>query len=72
MFYRIEGYEAFSSTFLARHDTLNRRLEIFNVLSTKFQHEISLHAYCFHVIANVTQMMIEHSHPLFELFDKSS
>lgn len=66
--YRIPKSEGLSASLLARHESLNRRLKNFNVLSSRFRHNVSLHSYCFHAIANLTQLMIEDCEPLFEVF----
>lgn len=50
---------------MARHETVNKRLKIFNVLNTAFRHNRELHPRCFHAIANITQLMLENGEPLF-------
>lgn len=39
----INGNNDYSSVFLARHETTNRRLKCFNILGGVFKHELSLH-----------------------------
>lgn len=51
----------------ARHETVNRRFKQFFVLEHRFRHNVSLHSICFHAVANVTQLIIENGHPLFNL-----
>ncbi len=48
----------------ARHETVNRRFKQFAVLSNRFRHDKSSHSFCFHAIANVTQLIMD-THPLF-------
>lgn len=50
----------------ARHETVNRRLKQFGVLSQRFRHHRSLHSFCFHAVANITQIMME-VNPLFHV-----
>ena len=52
---------------LARHETMNRRLKQFAVLSHVFRHDRSLHSHCFHAVCNLTQLMIENGEPLFNV-----
>ena len=49
-----------------RHETVNKRLKQFFVLKTRFRHERSLHGFCFHAVANVTQYMMKHT-PLYDV-----
>lgn len=56
-----------SAVLLARHETVNRRLKIFNVLGQKFRHRPDLHSFCFHAVLNLTQLMLEDSNPLFDI-----
>ena len=51
----------------ARHETCNRRLKQFRCLTTTFRHDLGKHSACFHAVANITQIMIENGHPLFEV-----
>ena len=55
------------SALLARHETMNRRLKQFTVLSNSFRHDRSLHSRCFPAICNLTQLMIENGEPLFNV-----
>lgn len=67
-FYNIPNHpESFSSRIRARHETVNRRLKHFSVLGSMFRHDISLHSACFHAALNLTQLMISHSEPLFQI-----
>ena len=66
--YSIPGIDpTVSSCIRARHEIVNRRMKHFQVLSTVFRHNLKLHALCFHAVANITALMIEHSDPLFEI-----
>ena len=51
----------------ARHETLNARLKIFNVLSHVFRHNIMKHSMCFHAVANIVQLEIEAGFELFSV-----
>lgn len=55
----------YSSTLRARHETVNRRLKHFNVLSQRFRHDLTRHSMCFHAIVNLTQIMLGSTNPLF-------
>lgn len=61
----VKNYDRVSSRLLARHETLNRRIQTFNVLSTLFRHHVVLHSFCFFAIANDTQLMIKDCGPCF-------
>ncbi|OQR90516.1 hypothetical protein THRCLA_09312 [Thraustotheca clavata] len=52
---------------MARHETCNRRLKQFKILSSTFRHDLHLHPICFHAVANCTQLMIELGHELFSI-----
>ena len=67
--HEIPGTSSLSAKYLARQETVNRRLKHFNVLSNTFRHDISLHSFCFHAIVNLTQLMLRNSDPLFEVYD---
>lgn len=58
--------ELLSGAIRARHEKVNRRMKQFRILSTTFRHEKYLHVYCFHAIANLTQLMLRHE-PMFSL-----
>lgn len=51
----------------ARHETVNKRLKNFNVLSHVFRHELFLHSKCFHAVAQVVALLVSTSDPLFGL-----
>ena len=48
----------------ARHETINSRLKVYNVLSSTFRHDRSLHCMCVKAIANMTQLMLRTFQPL--------
>ena len=50
---------------MARHETVNRRMKEFAVLGQRFRHALHKHPMCFHACLHLTQLMIEHGHPLF-------
>lgn len=63
----INGDRDIASTLLARHETVNRRLKSFSVLGSVFRHDLSLHCYCFHASANLVQLTLQSSNPLFQV-----
>lgn len=52
---------------LARHETINRRLKSWNVLSQRFRHSLHLHPKCFHAIVNLTQIAIENGEFIYDI-----
>lgn len=63
--YDLENDSRLCKTLLAKHETANRRIKHFKVLSDRFRHDLALHSYCFHAAVNLTELMIENSDPLF-------
>lgn len=63
----INGNTKFLKRILARHETVNKRIKQFKVVSNKFRHNKRLHSVCFHSAAQLTQKMIETSDPIFPL-----
>eukprot|EP00171_Calliarthron_tuberculosum_P005219 IDg5219t1 len=61
----VEG-RGLASEIRARHETVNACFKKFNVLRVMFRHERSKHSYCFHAVANITQLMMD-TDPLFFL-----
>lgn len=53
---------------MSRHETINKRLKQFRVLSEAYRHDISSHKFCFHAIVNLTQLSIKYEEPLFSIF----
>lgn len=52
---------------LARHETVNKRLKVFEVLNQPFRHPRYRHPQCMHAVANVVQMMLQNGEPLFSV-----
>ena len=50
----------------ARHETGNKRLKQFSVLSSKFRHPIEYHPIFFHAVSHITQLAFR-DEPLFEV-----
>ena len=44
----------------ARHETVNQRLNNFNILATRYRHNLSQNSFCFHVIINIVHLFTEH------------
>jgi hypothetical protein len=51
----------------ACHETLNRRLKTWGIVSQVFRHHITMHGDVFQTCAVVTQLTIENGEPLFEV-----
>ena len=51
----------------ARHETVNRRLKHFGVLSHRYRHNINDHSTNFRAVAVITQLNIETNAPLYEV-----
>ena len=59
-----ESCREFYATVRAHHETANKRLKQFNILSSRFRHHRSLHSFCFHSVANITKINLS-TEPLF-------
>ena len=57
---------AIAAELRARHETCNGRFKTWRILSERFRHHRSKHSFCFHAIANITQLLIEVD-PLFHV-----
>ena len=68
--YNDQNYFIHDKRIMARHETVNRRMKQFGVLSQKFRHDRGLHPQCFHAVANLTQLMIANGERLFEIDDE--
>lgn len=53
---------------MSRHETVNKRLKQFRVLSETYRHKLSAHKYCFHAVVNLTQLSIVYEEPLFSVY----
>lgn len=51
----------------ACQETASRRLKQFCVLGYRFRPNVRLHSFCFHAVANLTQLMVELEEPLFRI-----
>ena len=51
----------------ARHETVNKRIKQFKVLSEQFRHPLEKHGICFRACANLTQLVIKYEAPLFQV-----
>lgn len=58
-----------SAVLLARHDTANRRLKVFKIVSGVFRHDLALHSFCFRAVPNVVQLTLQTTNPLFTVID---
>lgn len=52
---------------MSRHETVNKRIKQFRVLSTPFRHSLNRHKMCFHSVINLTQLVIKYEQPLFSV-----
>ena len=68
--YSDDNYFIHHKKIMSRHETVNRRLKQFGVLSQRFRHDRRLHPPCFHAVANMTQLMIAHGEKLYDLDDE--
>ena len=52
-----------------RQETVNSRIKRFNIFNCLrgFRHDMKTHGYCFHAIANMTQIELEIDAPLFSI-----
>lgn len=66
---RAEGDDAKDSRrrLRARHETVNKRLKDFAILSQTYRHNLEDHAFIFRAVVVLTQLGIESGEPLFEL-----
>ena len=62
-----DGQKVYYARYRARHETVNRRLKHLFRVGHRFRHDVSLHSVCFHAVCNITQLMLEHGDPLFEI-----
>lgn len=51
----------------SRHETANRRLKQFFILSHRYRHSLDFHKFYFLAVAIVTQISFENGEPLFKL-----
>ena len=49
----------------ARHEATNKRLKQFNVLSSRFRHNLFLHQFCYFAVLDMVQISIEHGEEVF-------
>ena len=52
--------------YLARHESVNKRIRDFNILRNKFTGNLKFHPRIFHACVNLVQIQIEHGMPLAE------
>lgn len=52
---------------MSRHETINRRLKQFQILSQVYRHSLKKHPMLVSAVANVTQLMLQNGHPLFSV-----
>ena len=58
----------------ARHETANGRFKTWNILKMTFRHDVRQHGFVFWAIANIVQIEISTTRPLFDIqivFDES-
>jgi len=51
----------------ACHESINKRIKQFHVLSAMFHHDVEKHGFCFHSAANITQLIIMHEESPFQV-----
>jgi len=58
----------FKGRVLSRHETFNGRMKNFDCLEDRFRHrDLIKHKWCFHAVAVIVQLQLEHGSPLFEV-----
>ena len=55
----------------ARHETINRRFKVWDILSNKFHHTRDMHGKVFASIANLVQLEFENGRPAFQVAFRS-
>lgn len=58
---------AWEKRILARHETVNGRLKEFEILSTRFRHNLKKHPMAFHAVVNIVQLSIDNGESLFAI-----
>jgi hypothetical protein len=61
-------FESMNARVRARHETVNRRIKIFNILSRVFRNDKEKHWMAFHAIVNMLQIEIEQTRPNQQVF----
>jgi hypothetical protein len=64
---RSENMDADRARLRSRHETVNMRLKVFNILNNKYRHGRQDHAFVFRAVAVLVQLAIESGEPLFKL-----
>ena len=57
----------FKSRVRLRHETFNRRLKDFNMLSERFQHNLDKHKAAFEAIVVIVQYQMDNGSPIFDV-----
>ena len=63
----LSQFKRINAIIRARHETVNARLKNFSILKMEFRHALSHHGDVFYAVANLVQLMIETTDPLFSL-----
>jgi DDE superfamily endonuclease len=61
-------FEYMAAKVRARHENINARIKIFNILSTPFRNELNKHGWCFHAIINMLQLEMETTRPMRQIY----
>ncbi len=51
----------------SRHEIMNRRFKVFNVLTKRFRHPLNKHSTCFRAAAVLAQLNVQHGMPIFHV-----
>ena len=51
----------------ARHETVNRRMKVWNILGHRFRHNLTLHGSVFNAIASIEQIKMDNGFPMFSV-----
>jgi DDE superfamily endonuclease len=65
--YDPKDVKKFKSRARARHETYNRRIKIFRILSDRFRHPLDKHKASFEAICVIVQYQLENGSPLYDV-----
>lgn len=52
---------------MARHETVNKRMKLFQILKQPFHHNLQKHPMVFRAVANLVQLKLKNGEPLFKV-----
>lgn len=63
----IKEVREFKSRALARHESFNGKMKVFEILEKRFRHDLAKHQHCFYAVAVIAQLELENGSPLFDV-----